>query len=244
MPVPQELVDAIIEMLEGPASLKSCSLAARTFVHPSQARLFKRIELLPVGPHSGGSSPCQRFYQTLTDAPHLATLVDDLHVVREHKPPSWIVSDPTFPLNVTDDVSDFEGEYGLHWGRLYPQLKSTLLSVFSSPTLESVHLRGLVLQSPIELLSFFSEATSLKSLSLSRILFDPAQSTAHDPWPQSRPWHPRLVSFLISEVHWEEPLIHHFISPRIDLSHLKSLTIASENDEWKDTAVFKTVYGV
>ncbi|KAJ7868637.1 hypothetical protein B0H14DRAFT_2729871 [Mycena olivaceomarginata] len=67
-------------------------------------------------------------------------------------------------------------------------LKSALASVFSSPRLEAVHLRGLVLESPRQLLSLFSKATAFR-----------AHWSRHERWPESQLWRPKLRSLLVND---------------------------------------------
>ncbi|KAJ7359427.1 hypothetical protein DFH08DRAFT_846076 [Mycena albidolilacea] len=55
---------------------------------------------------------------------------------------------------------DGNGEFRMDWNSLGRVLNSALAAVFFSPTLESVHLRGIVVDSPAQLFSLFSEATS------------------------------------------------------------------------------------
>jgi hypothetical protein len=49
----------------------------------------------------------------------------------------------------------------MDWNSLGRILNSALATAFSSPTLESVHLRGIVVDSPAQLFSLISEATSI-----------------------------------------------------------------------------------
>ncbi|KAJ7608177.1 hypothetical protein FB45DRAFT_1067564 [Roridomyces roridus] len=210
------------------------------------------------------SSPSQQFYHTLTASPHLASLVRELRIVlvgsetpwewdERHgdysveRPAPWVMSDPALPLllpllhltgiSLVEDVANSEwngeGAFCMHWGRLAPPLKSALTAVFSSYTLESVHLRGLVVRSPRELLSLFSDSVSLKSLPISRIFFDPAWAERNS-WPEEQPWKPRLRTLLICDFYSQEEIISRFLNPRIDLSHLTSLTIAAKEHAWQD----------
>ncbi|KAF8194361.1 hypothetical protein K438DRAFT_1827846 [Mycena galopus ATCC 62051] len=123
------------------------------------------------------------------------------------------------------------GDFSMNWTRLGRVLKSALAAVFSSPRLESVHLRGIVVQSPAQLLSLFSEATSLKHMSISRVYFT-QQWNQRDSWPETQPWRPQLRSLLVSDI-LGDLLCRHFLHPRIDLTRVTSLTIATENDEWR-----------
>ncbi|KAJ7264528.1 hypothetical protein B0H12DRAFT_1068768 [Mycena haematopus] len=73
--LPQELVDAILEEVAGPAAhttLKACSIVARSLVVPSQRRLFRFLTLT--------SKTVGLASTRFTDRPHLASYVHDLHV--------------------------------------------------------------------------------------------------------------------------------------------------------------------
>ncbi|KAF7370229.1 hypothetical protein MSAN_00653700 [Mycena sanguinolenta] len=119
----------------------------------------------------------------------------------------------------------------MNWNQLGRSLKSSLGAVFSSPKLEAACLRGIVAESPAQLLSLFSEATSLKELSISRVHF--TQGLNPTPWPESQPWHPQLQSLLVSDVD-SDNLCRYLLHPRIDLGHIRSLTIATEINEWRE----------
>ncbi|KAJ7111342.1 hypothetical protein C8R44DRAFT_883155 [Mycena epipterygia] len=96
----------------------------------------------------------------------------------------------------------------------------------------SVHLRGIVVQSPYWLLSLFSKATFLKELSLSHVWFTQPHDE-HKPWPQSQPWRPQLQSILVADT-----IGHSFcgcmLNPQIDLTRLRSLTLVTKTRELED----------
>jgi len=48
MDLPQELIDEIIDhvLSDGEESLRNCSLAARSWIHPSQRRIFESVTTL------------------------------------------------------------------------------------------------------------------------------------------------------------------------------------------------------
>jgi hypothetical protein len=183
----------------------------------------------------------------LTSSPHHALLIEELCVVvmgahsdrRDgsyvHRHVPWLMAGrsplslvlPLLNLKRISLVENARGgavgdSYTMNWNRLGRQLKSALADVFSSTTLQSVHLRGIVLESPRQLLSFFSEASSLQELALSRVHFEKA-----DPWPASKPWHPQLRSLLVSDMGNIHSLCQHLINPSIDLDHVSSLTITT-----------------
>ncbi|KAJ7627028.1 hypothetical protein FB45DRAFT_1082091, partial [Roridomyces roridus] len=230
-------------------SQKSCCLTARAFARPSQILLFSKIEILPPTPNRNRDSPCQRFYTLISSSPHLASHVDELHIVlavldNGHDlatagEPSWIMSDRTLslvlPLLTLKHIFIFDATArmtaGLRWGQLDCSLRSALTGVFSSPTLQSVQLQWIIISSPRELLSLFCNATSLKSLHLSCVSFDPARKD--ECWPQSRAWYPKLEAIFFSEM-IDDKFASHFINTQIDLSGLTKLAISSlRRGDWK-----------
>ncbi|KAJ7628789.1 hypothetical protein FB45DRAFT_1059482 [Roridomyces roridus] len=270
MSVPQELIDLIVDNLDADApSLKSCSIAASTFLMPSQAHLFRKIEILPPPTrNTSDSNPCQRFHKILTSSPHLASLVQELRIVLvgsetsfeydedgeylEERHPPWVMSGRTLALVlpllklkrislVEDSPGDWNGggDFSMKWSTLGRSLKSALTDVFSSPRLESALLRGIVVHSPKDLLSLFSDATALKSLSLSRVYFEQGWQ-AHQAWPEAQPWRPQLSSLLLSEIEGDM-ITRYFINPRIDLSQIISFTAASNISTTKDAVIAAVV---
>ncbi|KAJ7614803.1 hypothetical protein FB45DRAFT_1108925 [Roridomyces roridus] len=228
MAVPQELVDLIIDDLEGDTtSLRSCCLAARTFVLPAQVHLFKKIEFHP--PEPTGGVPCRRFYEIIAVSPHLTALVQDLRIimgeVKYARIPSWLVTEGTLadilPLLKLRHIS-IVGEpshgkwirpYNLEWDQLGASLQSAMVNILSSPTLD--------------------EASNLKSLSISSVFFS-SRTYVHD-GKYSRRWHPKLTSLFMAErgCHW---FCDHFVNAQIDLSGLVTLTLAPTafTGTWED----------
>ncbi|KAJ7349973.1 hypothetical protein DFH08DRAFT_807297 [Mycena albidolilacea] len=264
--LPQELVDVIVHNLcEDISSLRSCSLAARAFVVSAQIHIFKRIEIMPPTDPSSSSNSCQKLYKLLTLSPHLAQLVDELRIVLvgpetsfeydsdgqylEDRHVTWIMRErrtlalvlPLLDLKrislVEDSPLDWNsyGEFSMKWNELGRHLKAALSKAFSSPRLESVQLRGIVLESPRQLLALFSDATALTELSLSRVYYT-QRWDQRDPWPESQPWHPRLQSLLASDISGD-PICRQLISPRIDLTCITSLTIATEANDSRETII-------
>jgi hypothetical protein len=153
---------------------------------------------------------------------------------------SWVMAGRTLSLvlplldlkrislteNAPSDWND-SGEYSMNWNKMGRQLKSALANVFSSPRLEAVHLRGIVVESPSQLLSLFSEATALKELSLSRLYFTQRWDWLEG-WPESQPWHPQLRSLLVSETQ-SASFCRHLVNSRIDLAHVTSLTLVTNS---------------
>ncbi|KAJ7615634.1 hypothetical protein DFH06DRAFT_123552 [Mycena polygramma] len=247
--LPQELVDVIVDKIyedKDIPGLKSCSLAARTFASPARHHIFRRIEILP--PRSS-CNPCETFYQLLISSPHIAPLVEELYIVlvgpksypeerdySQRRRATWVMDSATLSLilplldlkriSLTENARMIiltRGDSSLNWLRLQPKLKSALMDVFSSPKLEAVHLRGVVVDSPRDLLSLFSEATSLKEMLLSRIYF-PSRMESLGSWPESRRWRPQLRSLLVSDMRTNK-FCPYMANPQIGLTRVSSLTL-------------------
>ncbi|KAJ7766382.1 hypothetical protein DFH07DRAFT_955433 [Mycena maculata] len=245
------------------STLKSCCLAARAFVPSAQAHVFNKIDILPPSLDGARPSPCEKLYKLLTTSPHLTPLVNELNIVivgsetsfdfnsdgeylvEPHVP--WIMSEGSegslaLVLRLLDlkRIAILENgpwewntlrAFSMNWNKMGQALKSALAAVFSSPLLESVHLRGIIVESPAQLFSLFSEATSLKEMSLSRVYFN-QRWDARDAWPESQLWCPRLRFLLISDLGGDS-LCRYFLNPRIDLTHLASVTIATHLEGWR-----------
>ncbi|KAJ7669481.1 hypothetical protein DFH06DRAFT_185203 [Mycena polygramma] len=262
--LPQELVDIIVDNIyedeNDIADLKSCSLAARAFVSSARRYIFRKIEILP--PRSS-CNPCQRFYQLITSSPHIAPLVEELCIVLvgsetsfaynedgeylQNRHITWVMHGRTLSLvlplldlkriSLTENAPDWNGwgEFSMNWNKMGRKLKSALRDVFSSPKLEAVHLRGIVIESPRELLSLFSETSSLKELSLSRLYFT-QRWDQRDAWPESQMWRPQLRSLLIAKLQ-SETFSRFMLNSRIDLTRVSSLTLSTGSKQWENKLV-------
>ncbi|KAJ7306770.1 hypothetical protein DFH08DRAFT_514113 [Mycena albidolilacea] len=258
MDLPQELVDTILDNIHDDVpSLKSCSLAARTFVISARKHIFKKIEIL------SSSDAAQRFYELLCSSPHIAPLVEDLCItsVLEKFSVTCAYLDPSgdymsgralsliLPLLTelirisiieTGDVHNRSGrEFSRSWNKMEPPLQSVLANVFSSPRLEAVHLCGFVLESPCHLLSLFSEAAALKEMSLSRLYFTQGEGRP-EPWPESQLWRPKLQSLFLNV--FSTDLCQYLVNPHIDLTHVRTLTLATSLPEQRKKMVQATQF--
>ncbi|KAF7338779.1 hypothetical protein MSAN_02200400 [Mycena sanguinolenta] len=263
MPLPQELVDIIVDnlIIAGDVpSLKSCALAARTFVRSARTHLFQKIEISAPSSSNG----CRQFYEILSSSPEIAPLVKELRIVlkgsntffaynmpetnaEECRGVCRFSADKTLSLvlcrlvNLTQislvgytPQGWYGGHYSMNWGVMEEHLKSALARVFSSPKLEAVYLRGFAIESPNQLLSLFSEAAALKEMSLSHLHF-----THLVRWQGSRLWRPRLRSLLINDS-GGSPCGRYVVDPRICLSHVATLTVATQSIEWRDQVIQAT----
>ena len=85
--LPQELIDTILENINidvdiNQWTLRCCSLACSSLLHPSRRRIFRRIVLYQPGHnYTSGSKPtsyCQRLHNLLLKSPHIATFIQEL----------------------------------------------------------------------------------------------------------------------------------------------------------------------
>ncbi|KAJ7289560.1 hypothetical protein C8J57DRAFT_433118 [Mycena rebaudengoi] len=70
--LPQELIDAIIGQVDNETSLKSCSIAARHFVSPSQQAIFRSL--------APSRDQCEALQARLVASPHLAPYIQELAI--------------------------------------------------------------------------------------------------------------------------------------------------------------------
>ncbi|KAJ6569882.1 hypothetical protein DFH09DRAFT_1080615 [Mycena vulgaris] len=260
-PISQELVDLIVDNLHDDIpALKSCSLAARTFKNRNNT----------ASGWQKSPKPLREALQAPDFVSPHSTAVDELCIVLVGSETSfeydeegqyltephvtWIMTGRTLSLVlplldlrrislVENSPADWNsaGKFSMNWNKMGHTLKSALTEVFSSPNLEAVQLRGIVIESPFQLLSLFSEATSLKELSLSRVYFTQGGSSAR-PGPVSDPWRPQLRFLLVSDTSGSN-LAPYLLNPRIDLTRVKSLcvaVIANSTWEWRDKIVSQT----
>jgi hypothetical protein len=81
--VPQEVINAIVDFVEDPESLKPCSLASSQFCEPCQRILFHKLSIVQnsvLNSSYGGVMTIERASTTLTRSPHLALYVRDLSI--------------------------------------------------------------------------------------------------------------------------------------------------------------------
>ncbi|KAJ7469813.1 hypothetical protein B0H11DRAFT_2043535 [Mycena galericulata] len=157
--LPQELIDAILEVVPG-SSLRECSLTASSFVHTSQRRIFRALSLSEI-------PAFERMAIILTESPHLGQYVRHLSLQISHIPSDWaplkrLLS--TMPTIERLAISGVANEST----RSQIQLNPSLLEILSLRSLRCVALDDLG-DVPgsliIQILSSFEEV-SLSSLSI------------------------------------------------------------------------------
>ena len=175
--LPQELINAIINQIDidDHPTLKTCSLIAWPFVHPSQKSLFHTIELTGLKTRKGSYT---RFLRLLTLKPHLGTYVRSLRIGDyaddSGSSRSWIIQAQNMPelfqlLPLLESFSLTFNSDEMNWKSIPAEIRAALGRLFRLPTLQTVSLefiRGF----PAQLL--FGLTTALDQLSLSCVEVD------------------------------------------------------------------------
>ncbi|KAJ7171495.1 hypothetical protein C8R46DRAFT_1088561, partial [Mycena filopes] len=106
--IPQELIDAIVELVPHRDALKACSLAASRFLVPSQRILFHTLKIHSAGPASAD--------HLIADSPHLGRYTKDLILVLS---PPATVADVGYLQQTLINLPNVQrctiGGYGRDW---------------------------------------------------------------------------------------------------------------------------------
>ncbi|KAJ7265222.1 hypothetical protein C8J57DRAFT_1622318 [Mycena rebaudengoi] len=141
MGLAQELVDAIVDLVDDTASLKSCSLAATPFVARSQRHLFRSVRL-ETSRKNGDSSSIRALHNCLIESPHIASyirhLILDVSLLSHSQP---LVSSILCSVSNLARL-DFNGD-SLQWRMVSEKLRIALLVALRRPSLQQFHLTQL-----------------------------------------------------------------------------------------------------
>ncbi|KAJ6454879.1 hypothetical protein C8R47DRAFT_1228489 [Mycena vitilis] len=137
--LPQELIDAIVEEVEGKGDLQACSLTAQSFLDPSQRRLFRPMYLRWDASSSRKGAALDRALSLIHESPHLVRHVREVSL--------------DIPKNSDDQVTlagilrmlgniEHLGIHGLSqpWQNIGPALASTISDIISMPSLQRLYL--------------------------------------------------------------------------------------------------------
>ncbi|KAF8069034.1 hypothetical protein FPV67DRAFT_1669069 [Lyophyllum atratum] len=232
IPIPLEILIQIVEHLPLDSDadrlfLSRCSRLSRAFVTPCQSRLFSDIHFFSYK----GASRCRRLHNVLTQSPHLASFIRTLVIqngwTTQMEPKMqrvmWALTEPTLP-QVLDLLPALQLLYLnssttklLTWNDMGPALQTSLLRLFTLPSLTCIRLRNMKVPPTI-----FCSSSQLADLGLFRSEIDPPEylkpsSTAPDP---DRP-RPHSLS-ITSEV--AGAVLEH-LSTALDISLLKELVL-------------------
>jgi hypothetical protein len=165
--IPEDIISTILSHLcHDHSTLRTCAIAASTFLFSSQRHLFSNINV------SKGSRQCQKFHSLISSSPHLSVHVRHLSI-RDFPEGNlgWIMSEPTLPLVLRalsflrsfylDCARPDDRDMAVSWHMLPKELESSLLRVLQLPSLEGVEYRALNI--PI---SIFIHSPQLKRLRL------------------------------------------------------------------------------
>ncbi|KAJ7648855.1 hypothetical protein B0H17DRAFT_1102800 [Mycena rosella] len=144
MVLPPELVDVILEEVDDEASLKMCSLAARSLVIPSQRSLFRSLYLYTnanLAHHA--SSTCAHARAVFTSSPHLAKYVRTLtlclarETAENYEPVQAVLQMVTLVSRLAIHGSSDK----FRWDSMSPALVSSILLAVQRPAIQGFHLK-------------------------------------------------------------------------------------------------------
>ncbi|KAJ7890371.1 hypothetical protein B0H13DRAFT_2665997 [Mycena leptocephala] len=161
---PQELIEAIVDEVEGTKNLQACSLTARAFLAASQSGLF-RIMSLRWDSASRNAAVLDRALSFLQEFPHFIPYVRD--VTLDIPTSSY---DQTTLEAVLRRLRNLErlaiNGHAQKWHQVIPSLASTILATISLPTLQRLHLFR-IWELPASVV--LHAASSVRVLSLNRV---------------------------------------------------------------------------
>jgi len=179
--LPTEILERIIdESHHNLRALIDCSIANRVFVARSRVHLFRKITFLPPLTSTGsiyptGPTRCDRFAELLISNPDLASHVQELDIVEGGHPGLIIfwISQSTSLLPILRRLSNLQSfalRYG-HPSEWSDVLREALSICMHLPSIDSVELSGLNVESEGELFPIFSGVErTLRYLRISNLL--------------------------------------------------------------------------
>ncbi|KAJ6465628.1 hypothetical protein C8R47DRAFT_1154708 [Mycena vitilis] len=157
----QELIDAIVDELEDKDDLCTCALAARTFLHPSQRRLFRSLSLRWDGV-SSRSAVLDRAVAFTDRFPHLIPHVREVSLDIPSNTENQVTLGRVLRMLGNIEHLTVHGR-DMRWKRVVPALASTMSDILSLPTLERLELFRIGL---ISSAFVFHAASSVRALTL------------------------------------------------------------------------------
>ncbi|KAJ7510675.1 hypothetical protein B0H11DRAFT_1955698 [Mycena galericulata] len=141
---PQELIDRVIEeSADSSATLRSCALVCKAFLHPSQALIFSHVGLFFYW-FTPNLKP-ERLYHVLSRSPHLARHIKSLAICYNlREPPGQavaLIDTVLFPIIVL--LSDLQSLkiHGIVWTHLPARFTNALYDICRRSTLSKLSLR-------------------------------------------------------------------------------------------------------
>ncbi|KAF7321089.1 Aldo-keto reductase [Mycena chlorophos] len=227
-PLPQELINEIVECLENDVpTLRSCALAASCFLEPCQRKLFANLVLeLALHPKpEDHDAILERLLEAFTNSAYLATYVQEFTIsyLGRYKS-SWMKS-PALALIIRKltAVSAFKLDIS-RWEDLSPAVHSALAELIALPTLRSVSFMDLRFMSSESLTSLFVGMGVLDIFEMTSA-FAKLAPTRNAPPPNLRL---RTRALLLRNM-VDDQLVH-FLEKCFDLSLVRSLQVAVRDD--------------
>ncbi|KAJ7059218.1 hypothetical protein C8F01DRAFT_1254904 [Mycena amicta] len=179
MPLPQELIDLILDFVGDSQSLKSCALASSLLRGSSQKRLFTSLTLMPQ------SKGPEAFIQLVSHAPHIPHHVRVL-TIDEHPNPRWITDGAVlFPailakfINLERLAIHVGTQNAFQWTESPAAFKDALREAVTSKV-TTLRLHRVWFSHSSELAALLARPSSLTSLNLSAIFIDEVDSAGDD----------------------------------------------------------------
>ncbi|KAF8068988.1 hypothetical protein FPV67DRAFT_1448823 [Lyophyllum atratum] len=236
--IPEDAVDAILDEipLGDRSTFLSCSMVARSFVAPSQARLFRQIYLYPY------QDRCRRLHNLLTQSPHLAQYIRAL-ILEPDPPPArgpstdyenWIFSEPDLRpcLDLlsnlrTLSVAPQDHQMTLDWRDFPPNSQASFLRLFQFPSLIKIDIENMKVPA-----SIFCYSAQLKELRLRDCSVVHTVSVNNSD-PKAVLEKPHLQSLLITAGPLGESLLKN-LSITVDLTNLRELILTGIDEATLD----------
>ncbi|KAF7327077.1 hypothetical protein MKEN_00283400 [Mycena kentingensis (nom. inval.)] len=234
-------------------AIEACSFLNRSFMLSTRPHIFRRISIRPADTtcraltkmlkrDPGIAELVQELSIVLVGDETSFELDDDGNYAQARAVP-WLASDSTAKHSgrdlarilaqlslkrislIEESPPDWNnlGEFCVEWDALEEALRVALLAQFASSTMERVHLRGIVMQSPNQLFELFRNSVALKHLAISRVYFTVSRRW----WVPTEVWAPKLRSLLVSDL-YSNAFVDRFTDGTVDLRQLTSLTLATD----------------
>jgi hypothetical protein len=242
--LPQELINIILENIDVDVdqwTLRCCSLACSSLLHPSRRRIFRRIVLYPQSGHYYTSKPtsrCRRLYNLLLRSPHIATFIQELKLYegQSDKDQDRMGSDPSLPLvlGMLKDLARLEFRR-LEWGELSLAVRQSIQNVLELSSLHFVHMELSFFATMDDFSRLLSHAEGLTGLSLDEIytswgepVSPEGSSQGRDPKEQGV-YSDRRRHLLNLQINKFSEFVNWILGPHslLDVSHVHTLHITN-----------------
>lgn len=144
--LPPELIhEHIISNIHDYDSVEACTLVCTAWRAAAQPLIFRDVEL--ADPYTSAGTMCRRFHQLLTMSPHLAQYVTHIAIADGMQERRWMERQErelSFILRLLVNVKHISISFvDLPYHQLSPSLHNSLRTMFSSPHVRDILLRGI-----------------------------------------------------------------------------------------------------